>query len=156
MEAVVNKLEAAKLLGVSVRTLERLCSTGQLKKGRARHKTRPIVVFDKEEILELKKRMTEGLPEEVFGRPNSLAPKNAIGFRLDPYYIKRLEDEGRKHGMSGADYARRLVIRGLEVSDELGSLKRSLSNMFYLILVSKLGATEAEAEELVRTMEVGG
>lgn len=152
----MNKQEAAKLLGISIRTLERLCSTGQLKKGRARHKTKPIVVFDKEEVLRLKEQLTDGVPEEVFGRPNSLPPQNAIGFRLDPYYIKRLEDEGRKHDMSSADYARRLVIRGLEVSDELGSLRRSLSNMFYLILVSKLGATEAEAEELVRTIEVGG
>jgi len=152
----MDKEQAAGYLGVSVRTLERFAASGKLTKGRAKGKTRPVVVFDKKEVERLKKELQASRPVEVFGRPNTPKPKDAIGFRLDPYYIKRLVEEGEKLDMGAADYARRLVVRGLEVGDELSALRKSLGGMFYLILVSKLGASEAEAEEIVRNIEGGG
>jgi len=152
----VNKEQAAEHLGVSVRTLERLAAAGKLTKGRTKGKTRPTVTFDKQEVERLKKDLQSMRPVEVFGRPNTPKPKGAIGFRLDPFYTRKLEEEGAKHGMGAADYARRLVVRGLEVGDELTALRKSLGSMFYLILVSKLGASEAEAEEIIRNIEEGG
>jgi len=149
----VDKAQAAKELGVSVRTVERFVAAGKLRRGRAKGKTKPIVTFDETDIAKLKSELELARPSEVFGRPNTPKPKDAIGFRLDPFYIKKLETEGERYGLSGAEYARRLVIRGLEVGDELATLKKSLSHVFYLILVSKLGATEAEAEEIVRSIE---
>lgn len=152
----MDKEQAADYLGVSVRTLERFAAAGKLTKGRAKGKTRPVVIFDKKEVERLKKELQSARPVEVFGRPNTPRPKDAIGFRLDPFYIKKLEEEGAKRDLGAAEYARRLVVRGLEVGDELGALRKSLGSMFYLILVSKLGASEAEAEEIVRNIEGGG
>ena len=136
-----------------MRTLERLVASGKLKKGRGKGKTRPVVIFDKGDVERLKEELQSTRPDEVFRRLNTPRPKDAIGFRLDPFYVRRLEEEGAKRDMSPADFARRLVVRGLEVGDELASLRKSLGSMFYLILVSKLGASETEAEEIVRNIE---
>src|ERR1019366_2670942 len=107
----MEKEQAAEFLGVSIRTLERLASAGKLTKGRARKKTRPIVVFDKGELERLKSELQSARPAEVFGRPNTPKPKDAIGFRLDPFYVTRLEEEGAKTGMSAGDYARQKIGR---------------------------------------------
>ncbi|MBX3110280.1 MAG: helix-turn-helix domain-containing protein [Fimbriimonadaceae bacterium] len=151
----MKKSEAAQFLGVSTRTVERLVAKGRLRPRREKGKTRPILVFDQAELSRVKKELQEVRPEEVFGRPNTLKPKDAVGFRIDPHYYKRLEEEGGKLGLSAGEYARRLVVRGLEVGDELSALRKSLGHMFYLILVTKLGASEAEAEDIVRNIEGG-
>jgi len=154
----MEKQEAAEYLGVSVRTLERLAASGRLTKGRAKGKTSPLVVFDKSELEKLKKELEEARPSEVFGRPNTPKPTDAIGFRLDPYYVKQLEEAGQKHGLSPGEYARRLVIRGLEgqtFEGDLKALNKNLSDMFYLVLVSGLHVSEAEADEIVRTISGG-
>ena len=154
----MEKKDAAEYLGVSTRTLERLTASGRLKKGRALRKTRPVSVYDDEELKRLKAELESGRPLEVFGRPNTPKPKDAIGFRLDPFYIKLLTEEGEKVGLSSSEYARRLVIRGLEepssekVFSEVEALRQSLSEMFFLLLVSKLGATDAEANEIVKSL----
>ena len=63
--------------------------------------------------------------------------------------------------MSPSEYARRLVIRSLEgqtqsgTADELSALRKSLADMFYLVLVSKLDATEAEATDIVKKLTGG-
>ena len=154
----MEKKDAAEYLGVSTRTLERLTASGRLKKGRALRKTRPVSVYDDEELKRLKAELESGRPLEVFGRPNTPKPKDAIGFRLDPFYIKLLFEEGEKVGLSSSEFARRLVIRGLEepssekVFSEVEALRQSLSEMFFLLLVSKLGATDAEANEIVKSL----
>ena len=154
----MEKQEAAEYLGVSTRTLERLTASGRLKKGRALRKTRPVSVYDDKELERLKAELESGRPPEVFGRPNTPKPKDAIGFRLDPFYIKLLVEEGEKVGLSSSEFARRLVIQGLEepssekVFTEVETLRKSLSEMFFLLLVSKLGATDAEADEIVKSL----
>ena len=91
-------------------------------------------------------------------RPNTPKPKDAIGFRLDPFYIKLLTEEGEKVGLSSSEYARRLVILGLEepssenAFSEVEAIRHSLSEMFFLLLVSKMGATDAEADEIVKSL----
>lgn len=154
----MEKQDAAEYLGVSTRTLERLVASGRLKRGRALRKTRPVAVFEEKELERLKRELDSGRPPEVFGRPNTPKPKDAIGFRLDPFYIKLLGEEGEKKGLSPSEYARKLVIQGLEepstekVFAEVESLRKSLSEMFFLMLVSKLGATDHEAEEIVKSI----
>jgi len=117
-----------------------------------------VAVYDDKELEKLKSELESGRPPEVFGRPNTPKPKDAIGFRLDPFYIKLLVEEGEKIGLSSSEYARRLVIRGLEepssdkVLYEVEALRKSLSEMFFLLLVSKLGATDTEADEIVRSL----
>ena len=157
----MEKKEAAEYLGVSTRTLERFATAGKLTKGRARKKTRPVVVYDKKELAALKKELESSRPSEVFGRPNTPKPQDAIGFRLDPFYVKKLTEIGKQSGMSPSEYARRLVIRSLEgqtqsgTADELTALRKSLADMFFLVLVSKLDATEAEATEIVKKITGG-
>jgi len=157
----MEKKEAAEFLGVSTRTLERFATAGKLTKGRARKKTRPVVVYDKKELAALKKELESSRPSEVFGRPNTPKPQDAIGFRLDPFYVKQLTEIGQQSGMSPSEYARRLVIRSLEgqapsdASNEVTALRKSLADMFFLVLVSKLDATEAEATEIVKQITGG-
>lgn len=153
----MEKQEAAEFLGVSTRTLERLAAAGRLTKGRARRKTRPVVTFNEEELRQLKTELSGSLPNpSVFGRPNAEKPKQAIGFRLDSFYISRLESEGAKHGLSASEFARKLVIQGLEdqrleaVQSEVRSLREGLADTFYAFLVMKCEMTEAEADEFVK------
>ena len=148
----MNKEQAAEFLGVSIRTLERLVASGRLKAGRALKKTRPVVVFEKADVEALKTELDDVRPAEVFRRLNTEKKKAAIGFRLDPFYIKKLEEEGAKSGLSSGEYARRLVIRGLDTTNEIQALKGSLAHMFFLILVTKMGATEEEADEIVKSL----
>ncbi len=154
----MDKEQAAEYLGVSVRTLERLTASGKLKKGQAKGKTRPVVVYEKSELERVRKELEKSRPVEVFGRPNTPKPADAIGFRLDPFYVKKLEEAGAIHGMSAGEYARRLVIRGLEgqsAEADVKLLKKSLSDMFYIILVTKLGASEGEALDIVKSLTEG-
>lgn len=157
----MDKRAAADFLGVSVRTLERLAASGKLTKRRGRGKTRPSVAFDESELQALKEELDQASPQRVFRRLNTEKPKDAIGFRLDPSYVQRLEAEGAKTGMSTGEFARHLVIKGLESSDaresamQIQALRSNLGEMFYLILVQKLGASEEEAERIVASMAEG-
>lgn len=154
----MERQEAAEFLGVSISTLDRLASQGRLTRGRARRKTRPVTVYDPQELERLKAELaTES--REVFRRLNTTEkPRDAVGFRLDPYYVKLLKQEGDKLGLSPGEYARRLVIRSLEstsedkFAQELAALRNGLSGMFYLILVQKFGATEDEANAVVNAI----
>lgn len=129
-----------------------------LKKGRAKGKTRPVIIYDKSELERVKKELEKARPKEVFGRPNTPKPTDAVGFRLDPSYVKRLEQEGAKLGMSAGEFARRLVIRGLEgqsAEEDVKALRKILSDMFYVILVTRLGSSEEEATEIVKSLSGG-
>jgi hypothetical protein len=154
----MEKREAAEFLGVSMRTLERIAASGKLKQGKALKKTRPVVVYDEGELAKLKEELQATRPAEVFRRLNTPKPADAIGFRLDPFYIKRLTEEGEKNGMSAGEYARRLVIRGLEgqgSDQDFKTLRSNLADMFYIILVSKMGVSEAEANEVIKSLAGG-
>lgn len=149
----MDKRQAAAFLGVSTRTIERLVARGKLVQKREKGKTRPVAVFLEADLERAKLELDRERPEEVFGRPNTPKPRDAVGFRIDPHYLKRLEEEGKKRGLSAGEYARHLVVRGLETDDQIAALRKALGSMFYLILVTKMGASEAEAEEIVRNIE---
>ena len=152
----MERAEAAEFLGVSVSTLDRFASQERLTRGRAKRKTKPITVFDRAELERLKSELEADRPTAVLPRQSAPKVLPAVGFRLDPYYVQRLKAEGEKQGMSPGEYARRLVIRSLEetpadrFAEQLKALQTSLAGMFYLILVEKFGASEDEANELVR------
>lgn len=151
----MEKQEAADFLGVSVRTVERLAAQGRLTKGRARRKTRPVVVFDRTQLETLKEDL-QSANRRIAVTPNGDRPKEAIGFRLDPYYIDRLSTVGENHGLSPAEFARKLVIEGLEdtklddVREEISRLREGLGHMFYAILVKQFGMSADAADTLVQ------
>lgn len=151
----MDKQQAASYLGVSVRTLERFSSQGRIIKGRALRNKRAVVVFDEGALCKLKDELTEAGRSSGAGKGLPDKASDSVGFRLDPHYLETLAVEGKARGMSAGQYARSLVIQCLEqpasakFAEELFSLKQALSEMFYLILVSKLGATESEAAEVV-------
>ena len=157
----VERAEAANYLGVSISTLDRFASQGRLTRGRAKRKTRPVTVFSEAELTKLKGELEEARPKEAFRRPNTDKLPEGVGFRLDPYYMGQLKKRGDDHGLSVGEYARKLVVQGIEndaeerMRTELSLLRRNLSQMFYLLLVSKLGASQADAMEVVRALEEG-
>lgn len=154
----VERREAAEYLGVSVSTLDRLASQGKLSRGRARRKTRPVTTFDEEELQQLKAELSEKARVKVVPATRQTKYPDGIGFRLDPYYVERLKNEGEQRGMSAGEYARSLVVRGLEetavhrFADEVETLRRNLSGMFLLILIEKFGVTEEEANDWIRAL----
>lgn len=131
----MNRQEAAHFLGVSVSTLDRLASKGQLSRGRARGKTRPRTDFDVGELERLKAHLEQAGRSKPPVELSPLAPptSNAVGFRLDPHYIERLRSEGEQQQLSPGEYARKLVIQGLEggpreyLRDEMATLQRDLT-----------------------------
>lgn len=152
----MEKQEAAQFLGVSVRTLERFCAAGRLTKGRARKKTRPVVTFDREQLETLKAELETVRPVEAMRQKAVEKPRDAIGFRLDPFYIQRLTEEGAKREMSAGEYARRLVIQSLEDTrveqfrDEVHALREGMADIFYAFLTMQCNVSEAKALAFVK------
>jgi hypothetical protein len=152
----MEKREAAEYLGVSTRTLERYAAQGLLVPRRKKGKTRPITVFDQAELERLKSQLESSHKVEVFGRPNTPAPRETVGFRLDSYYMKRLEEVAKQKGMSPGDMARRMVIRSIEAGDDIEKLTQSIRETLYLLLVGSMGVSEAEADDIVRRIGEAG
>lgn len=156
----MERAQAAEFLGVSVSTLDRFASQGRLTRGRARRKTRPVTTFDEGELTRLKAELEQAGKAVKTVVPEAGKPQDAVGFRLDPSYVERLKSEGAKRGMSVGEYARSLVVRGLEdtgaqeLAEELKALRKGLSNMFYIILVQQFEATPEEAQKLIA--RIGG
>lgn len=213
----MERREAADFLGVSLSTLDRLAAQGRLTKGRARRKTRPVTVYDEGELQRLKSELEQQGSRTTTACPPATKPQDAVGFRLDPYYVAQLKAKGAPLGMSAGEYARKLVIQALEqegmelIREELSALRRSLAEtkpqvvqvpaaerleplrqelaelrqtltqrqpvvpaseaarleqlgrelstlreglaeMFYLLLITKLEASEDEAAEIVTTL----
>lgn len=131
----MNRQEAAHFLGVSVSTLDRLASKGQLSRGRARGKTRPRTDFDGGELERLKAHLEQAGRSKPPAEFSPLAPptSNAVGFRLDPHYTQQLRSEGETQQLSPGEYARKLVIQGLEggqgehLREEMATLQRDLT-----------------------------
>lgn len=150
----MDRKEAAEFLGISLRTLDRLVAKGCLTKGRALRKTKPIVVFRRDELAALKEALSnKGGTTAAFRQTQ--APKDAVAFRIDPHYLARLTKEGAPHDMSPGEYARRLVIQSLEqepntqFAHELRRLRESLAAVFFALLTTSLGVPPEEARRLV-------
>ena len=69
----MNKTEAAKYLGVGVRTLERYTSEGRLSPGRRRTKTGPALDYDPAD-LERFKAALQAEQEQVLAAPTAAPP----------------------------------------------------------------------------------
>jgi len=150
----VNKQEAAQFLEVSTRTLERLVADGRLTKKRERGKTRPRVVFDAEELSDLK---TELSSESRRTRVSASSALETIGFRLDRHYVRRLTLIAEERSMSPGEFARHLVIQGIEgtaesrLADELKLLRRSLAETVQLFLIEKCHASPEDAADFIES-----
>ncbi len=85
-----------------------------------------------------------------------------VGFQLDEEYLKRLEDEAAKVGMSAGQYARRLVMDALddterkvikeeisELNEKVEDLRLCLADSTELILVATKNITKERAREWV-------
>jgi len=159
---VMERHQAAEYLGVSVSTVDRLAAQGRLTKGRARRKTRPVTVFDESQVAELKKEIEAS--RQVKTTPSLKPPRkgDAIGFRLDPFYIERLMEAGKEAGQSPGEYARSLVIEALEndreerFRTEIKRLRENLAEVFYLILVNKMDSKRDQAEAIIDRLLGGG
>lgn len=153
--SAVERKEAAEFLGVSLSTLDRFASQGRLTRGRGKGKTKPVTVFAQEDLERLKKELETQQLGRTFLSPETTRPTDSVGFRLDPYYVGRLQSEGAALGLSAGEYARKLVVQSLEddrqgdFAKELKALRDGLAQLFYTLLVMKLGVDEIEAKKFV-------
>lgn len=151
----MERKAAAEFLGVSVSTLDRIASQGRLKRGRAKGKTRPRTVFDDQELAVVKKELSRAQPTAPPVEAAPPKPRDTVGFRLDPHYAQRLAEEGGRHGMSAGEYARKLVIQGLEdgradlFRGEVRALREGLADAFHAFLTLKCDVDGEEATEFV-------
>lgn len=152
----VDKSEAAKKLGVSTRTLERLVASGRLKKGRTLRNGRPVLDFSEAAVAKLKAELEderESNPQPV-RREEKLF--RGVSFRLDVFTMERLEREASSRGVSTNDLARSFVIRSLETgtdehyAKELRALREALADTWFAFLVDKCGETQASADQFVK------
>lgn len=133
-----KRAEAATFLGISTRTLDRYTKAGRIPCRVQKGRTRPNVVYDEEDLAALKAELDEQRTPQAEATPSSTAMQR-IGFRLEPFYIKKLEEDGARQGMTAEAYARHLVIRSLEseshepvlaaiagLQEEIEGLKRAL------------------------------
>ena len=142
--------EAAKFLGVTPRTLQRYTKEGRLGARQEKGKTRPVTVYDEAEVMALKGKL-ESSPYAKRTQNVSLST-DTITIRLDEHYLTRLADEGTKRGYSAGQYARQLIIQGLEDrhQEALERLRKDVANATYATLAYGGKLTPEESEAWVR------
>lgn len=129
-----TKAEAAKYLGISVRTLERYTTAQRIPSQLQKGKRRSIRVYREEDLKSLKAE----LAAERRGRQPEVRSPDAmrrIGFRLEPVDHERLEELARRARVSPGDYARHLVItalhdtQGTELAAAVTGIERHLADL---------------------------
>src|SRR5580700_3208896 len=106
---LVNKQAAAKLMQVSIRTLERYTKQGKITPVFAPGEPRPT--FNEDELTVLKAVIEAARPS----RPQfveSGAP-SCVTFKIAPYHWVQLANRAAQFGMSAGQYARHIVIESL-------------------------------------------
>lgn len=151
----MDRKEAARFLGVSLRTLDRIAATGRLTKGRALRKFKQIVVYRREELENLKAELQNHSHVNTAVLAFKPLPKDTVAFRIDPYYLQVLADRAGRAGRSPGEHARHLVIQSLErensaeILEEVQMLRESLGATFYAFLTLKLGVSADDARRFV-------
>ncbi|MCW5941812.1 MAG: ribbon-helix-helix protein, CopG family [Fimbriimonadaceae bacterium] len=158
----MKRTEAARFLGVSLRTLDRIAASGRLSKGTEAGSTRPFVVYRRDELETLKAELYKDRRVIWQRLPNDANLSDSVNFRLDSAYYHQLQELAATEGTSSGVLARRIVIRFLEAEPrnlelEVFRLRESIGAIFYVLLTLKLGSTPAEARKIVaETMKLGG
>ena len=154
----MNRQKAAALLGVSLRTLDKYRAEGRLSFRYEKGKTRNVVVFEEADVRALKLRL---LAERDKARPKaspqaeSMSP--AVSFHVDRELYQKLSEEGAKWGMSPHQYARQLMVEGMneelkgrveELSREIARQREVFTDAFCAVL-EYVGMNETEAARWV-------
>lgn len=105
----MTKREAATILGVSVRTLERYTAQGKLcpqyvQAGKSRQ-----AHYEDTEIAALKAQL-HGAPRQLRSKRTKEEETETVSFRLDPLFHKRLSEAAFLRRMSAGEYARSIVL----------------------------------------------
>ncbi len=112
-DTMKTRAEAATFLGISTRTLDRYTKAGRIPSRLEKGRTRPNVVYGEEDLAALKAELDERRAPHEGAAPSPTAMQR-IGFRMEPFYIQKLQEAGARQGMSAGEYARHLLIRSLE------------------------------------------
>ncbi len=123
----MTQKEAANVLRISVRSIQRLVKRGRLSVRYEPGKTRPVAVLDANEV--------ETLRAEFCSRPvflqgvKSTEQKQLFGFRMEPKDLVRLKDEASKYGIHVGAYVRLLLQLSLDgaLQSKVGSLNTELN-----------------------------
>lgn len=110
---LMTKQEAAALLDVSTRAIERYTEQGKLTPRYEKGRYGRVPVYDEAQVRRLKEELLSSRARRVATRERARrAP--TVAFRVDPYHLEKLTEEGAKYGLSAGEYARQLVAEGLE------------------------------------------
>lgn len=142
--------EAAERLGVTPRTLQRYTKEGRIGARQEKGKTRSVTVYEEADVTALQATL-ESSPYAKRSQNTALAT-DTITVRLDEHYLTQLALEGAKRGYSAGQYARQLIIGGLEDrhSQELERLRKDVANATYATLAYGGKLTPEESEAWVR------
>jgi len=110
----MSESEAAALLNLNVRTLQRYRQKGTLAYREVKGKTRSTIEYDTADLDRLKVALDA---QRAAGKKPKTPPKTTaqrVTFGLPNENYAELEKEAKRFGMSVGEYARRLVREGLE------------------------------------------
>ncbi len=110
----MRELEAAKYLGLTVRTLNTYRRKGTLAFREVPGKTRPTIEYDPSDLDKVKAELDAKRASSKKPLPGSKTASQRVTFGLSPEGYAELEKEAERYAMSVGEYARRLVREGLE------------------------------------------
>ena len=157
----LTQKEAARRLGISIRTLQRFVRQGRLTPTYQAGKTRSVPVFDPEEVEALRITLLSRPAYPQTKTSTQRVRKQSFGFRIDPAELKRLSEEASRHSLSVSEYVRTLIQIGLEgelqqqviaMNAEIASLKQQIAELEE----SQRQAQREFTETVEVLLEVGG
>lgn len=161
----MTKRQARDYLGVSLRTVERYLSTGRLPSTLVTVEGRkPRVAIADEEVVALKAAMDAVRAERA---ERTIAPNvmQHLSFRLEPNFLRQLEEEAARRRLKPTELARKLVTDGLsrqdlvtarfdelrdsmaDLREEVGQLRGHFAELLYQIMVIVAKVDEDEARQ---------
>jgi hypothetical protein len=113
--SLVSKQQAAKVLQVSIRTIERYAKHGKISPTFVSGSKSPS--FEDADLVSLKAELESARPS----KPQIITadPTPCIIFKLSPYYRDQLAQRAAKHGMTVGQFARETIISSLESAEQV-------------------------------------
>lgn len=161
----MTKLQARDYLGVSLRTVERYLTSGRLPSTLVTVEgQKPRVAIADEDVVALKAVMDTARAERA-GRTIAPNVMQHLSFRVEPNFLRLLEQEAGRRRLKPTECARQLVTEGLtrerqlearfdelrdsmaDLREEVGQLRGHFAELLYQIMVIVAKVDEDEARQ---------
>lgn len=162
----MTKRQAAQILGVQIRTIERYLSAGKLPYTQTEVDGKVVDDLAEEDVLALRAARDAA----AAAREQRVIPPTVmqhVSFRVEPEYLQVLEIEAARRKLKRTEFARQLFCTALtegqtreaqieeirgdlqRLGQEVGKLRRNMGELLYQVLVMGVKASEDEAREWV-------